>query len=134
VRIARGDAGQLTAEDVAWVAEWQLALLFPWVPIGEESPVSAAPAPDASQRSWQTEIHVGGATIQALLPVRELERVIQWCYRVPRFADLLHPPPAIRASLQGIRRALRKAVRSLDPLAAMGYRSGQHQDLGPGRS
>ena len=46
MRIGREDWGNLQAEDVAWVTEWQLASAFPWVPIGSESRVFAEPEPD----------------------------------------------------------------------------------------
>jgi len=120
VRITREDWARLHPSDVAWVTEWQLATAFPWVPIGEESPVSASPEAEREERCWPVRVRAGYGTAHARLPLRDLARVIHWCHRVNR-KGLGRPPAPIRASLQSLREALRQGLAHLDPLDRMGY-------------
>ena len=120
MRIGREDWTSLNPDDVAWVAEWQLAAGFPWVPRGEESPVHAAAAPDPAGGYWRVSIRTGLHEVDARLPVRDLGRVIRWCYGVSQ-AQLFAPPASVRASLLAIREALRAPLLRVDPLGSMGY-------------
>jgi hypothetical protein len=121
MRIGREDWIKLRPADVAWVAEWQLTTAFPWLPLGKGITVSADDGLDSAGRFWNVTVRSGQETVQVRLPLRDLTRLICWCYRIRHCAALLHPPATIRASLLGLRKALRGPVARLNPLAGMGY-------------
>ena len=123
MRIGRESGPVLNPEDVAWVAEWQLAAALPWAPLEAESAVQAAP----EQRGavWPVRVRVGSHSVSALLAVRDLAKVIAWCYRLRDGSSLRHPPPPIRRSLLSLKAALRAAVAGDNPLDRMGYVSAE---------
>lgn len=131
MRLGREDWVRLHPDDVAWVTEWQLAAAFPWVPLGQECPVRAALVPDPEGRTWGVEVRAGSSLARARLPVRELARVIHWCYRLGSPGRLLRPPARILAALAEIRASLRPALRGVDPLARMGYSRSSHASGDP---
>ena len=131
MRVGRDDWTNLDADDVAWVAEWQLAAAFRWIPIGEESAVRAEPAPDPGGHSWTVTISAGRGAARARLPVRDLARVIHWCHSIA-LKDLARPPASIRASLYALREAIRPALARFDPLAMMGYAPSHSGERGTG--
>lgn len=121
MRSGREEGDGLAPADVAWVVEWQLATAFPWIPIGEESPIEASPPPaDGRDAHWAVRVRVGRARAAVLLPALELERVIGWCQGASA-AELERPPARVRASLSALRAALRRALKPLNPLSDMGY-------------
>jgi hypothetical protein len=131
MRIGCEDWTVLDSRDVAWVTEWQLAAAFPWIPLGEESPVLPDSGPEPSGRCWTVAIRAGLGVTRAHLPVRDLGRVIRWCHQVSE-RELFRPPASIRASLLALRVALRRSFSRLDPLAVMGYASRLPHDLESG--
>jgi hypothetical protein len=131
VRLGREDWTKLHPDDVAWVTEWQLAAAFPWVPVGGECPVRASAAASPDGGTWGVEVRAGSAWTAARLPVRELARVIRWCYGMRHADRLRHPPGRIRAALSVLRAALRPALRGIDPLESMGYARNRHARGGP---
>ncbi len=121
MRLRREEWTDLDPDDVAWVTEWQLATTFPWIPIGEYSPVVAAPEADPGDRTWTVRIRAGQGIATAHLPVRDLAQVVAWCHDREEFRQLTYTPPRIRASLRAIRAALDRGLTHLDPLNLMGY-------------
>jgi hypothetical protein len=128
VRIDCRNWGALKPDDVAWVAEWQLAAAAPWLPL-RECPVAAV-GPGAAG-SWRVTIRIGTGEATARLPGRDLAKVIGWCYSVGNRSALFRPPAGIRGSLFALRRALRRAA-ALDVLDRMGYAGRGGQPAGPG--
>ena len=111
----------LEADDVAWVTEWLLSAAFGWVPIGEESPVSPDPAPYYTSQCWLVTVRAGDREIHAVLPLRDLAKVIRWCHGIEDVADLAQPPLWVRGSVEALRRAISHALHRVDPLRFMGY-------------
>lgn len=121
MRLRREDWTDLEPDDVAWVTEWQLATGFPWIPLGEHSPVAAAPEADPEGKTWTVWIRAGQGVATAQLPVRDLAQVIAWCHERNDLRQLTYTSPRIRASLRAIRAALDRGLTHLDPLNLMGY-------------
>lgn len=121
MRLRREDWTLLHPDDVAWVTEWQLACGFPWIPIGETPPVTAAPTADPNGKSWTIWIRAGQGMATAALPVRDLALVITWCHGLRELSELSRPPARVRAALRAIRAALDQGLTHLDPLNIMGY-------------
>ena len=137
MRIGREDWGNLQAEDVAWVTEWQLASAFPWVPIGSECRVFAEPEPDLRRQCWRVSLQVGRDLVTVALPLRDVARLVQWCHQIHHIRTLFHPPAWVRASALAIQHKLRRSLARSNPLDSMGYSSGETRGLdrgGPGRS
>jgi hypothetical protein len=120
VRIGRETWSSVSPADVAWVVEWQLAAALPWVPLDEEATVHAAERPEPSG-TWEVTVRVGNRDVRAGIPVRDVGKVVGWCRRARNRRALFRPPPAIRGSLLGLRRALQAALVREDPLHRMGY-------------
>lgn len=130
MRVRREDWDHLHPDDIAWVTEWQLASAFPWIPIGEVPAVRANPHADPSGKSWGITVQVGNSRVIARLPTRDLARVIFWCQEAHDFSSLLRMPASIRGSLAALRKALRKALDTVDPLRHMGYGGSRVSDSG----
>lgn len=121
MRLRREDWPLLHPDDVAWVTEWQLACGFPWIPIGEVPPVTAAPTADPGGRTWTIWVRAGRGMATAMLPVRDLALVIAWCHTLHELSELSRPTPRVRSALRMIRSALDQGLTHLDPLNVMGY-------------
>lgn len=121
MRLRREQWPTIGQDDVEWVTEWQLATAFRWLPLQGERTVKAAPSPEPGDGTWRVDIRAGEARVRVFLPVRDLARLIFWCYSVGSTGALLRPPVPIRGSMLALRAALRSALRRLDPLGRMGY-------------
>jgi hypothetical protein len=121
VHTRREEWSQLDPDDVAWVTEWQLVSAFPWLPLGAECPVSAAPWPEAGGRFWRAAVRAGGRSVEVRLPLRDLGKLVQWCpsVRLPR--ELARVPAPVRGAMLALRRALSRQLSRLDPLEGMGH-------------
>jgi hypothetical protein len=134
VRIDCREWISLNPEDVAWVAEWQLVAAAPWLPLRDGgAAVVADPLPDPGGRTWRVTVRLGLGGFTAHLRVRDLARIIRWCYHVGQGAALERPPAFVRGSMLTLRRPLRKAALSQDPLNMMGYDQGDPRGRGPVR-